>query len=392
MSQNRFKYTGGHSVKLLKSGKSYFSACEEAINSAKRFIHFQTYIVDDDNTGRSFVSALKQAAQRGVRVYFLLDAYGGKSFPNRLEKELVDAGVLFRRFSPTVISKDFQFSLRLHHKVLLVDGEQAIIGGMNVADRYSGKSGQREWLDYAVSLQGSECVHVLSILKRLWNRPFLKKSERSKEMIHNTLSYDDDIKVKVVHNNWYKNKVEISKSYRSSLKHARKRMIIMASYFLPGRNERKLLKNASRRGVDITIVLSAESDSHIFKRAAIFLYRFMLGNNIKIYEYLPSNLHAKIAAVDGLWCTIGSYNLNRLSDYGSIEMNVNIHDKTFTGNFESQLVELIENDCRQITFDNYIHKRTWFNRAIDWCSYQFIRVLLRLLFILTSKGHRKRSG
>jgi len=385
------KYASGHSVKLLQSGNSYFSACEAAIDAAKRFIHLQTYIVDDDDTGRSFVNALKRAAKRGVKVYFLLDAYGGKSFPHRLEKELEEAGVLFRKFSPALISRDFQFSLRLHHKVLLVDGEHAIIGGLNVADRYRGKRNQKEWLDYAVSLKGPECTHILFILKRLWNKTFLKKTEKSREMAHNPALYEENIRVRVVQNNWYKNKIEILKSYRSIFKHARERMIIMASYFLPGGNERKLLRNASRRGVDITIVLSAESDAPVFKRATNFLYRFILGNNIKIYEYLPSNLHAKVATVDGRWCTIGSYNLNRLSDYGSIEMNVNILDETFVGGFEHQLIELIQKDCRQVTFDNYIHRRTWLNRATDWCAYQLIRVLMRLLFILTSKDPRKHS-
>jgi len=375
----------------LRSGNSYFSACEEAIDAAKRFIHFQTYIVDDDDTGRSFVNALKRAAKRGVKVYFLLDAYGGKSFSHRLEKELEEAGALFRKFSPALISKDFQFSLRLHHKVLLVDGEHAIIGGLNVADRYRGKSNQKAWLDYAVSLKGPECAHILFILKRLWNKMFLKRAEKSREMVYNPALYEENIRVRVVQNNWYKNKVEILKSYRSGLRRAKERMIIMASYFLPGRNERKLLRNASRRGVDITIILSAESDAPVFKRATNFFYRFILGNNIKIYEYLPSNLHAKVAVVDGRWCTIGSYNFNRLSDYGSIEMNVNIFDEMFANDLERQLVELIQKDCRQITFDNYIHRQTWLDRATDWCAYQLIRALMRLLFILTSKGPRKHS-
>ena len=385
------KYASGHSVKLLRSGNSYFSACEKAIDAAIHFIHFQTYIVDDDDTGRRFVNALKRAAKRGVKVYFLLDAYGGKSFPYSLEKELEEAGALFRRFSPALISKDFQFSLRLHHKVLLVDGEHAIIGGMNVADRYRGKRDKKEWLDYAVSLKGPECAHVLFILKRLWNKTFFKKSEKSKETVHNPALYEENIRVKVVQNNWYKNKIEILKSYRSLFKHAQERIIIMASYFLPGKNERKLLRNASRRGVDITIVLSAESDAPVFKKATNFLYRFILGNNIKIYEYLPSNLHAKVATVDGKWCTVGSYNLNRLSDYGSIEMNVNILDEMFTRDFECLLTELIQKDCRQVTFDNYIHRQTWLTRATDWCAYKLIRLMMRLLFVLTSKGPRKHS-
>lgn len=388
---SKYQYKSGHSVKLLRSGSSYFTACEEAIDSAKSFIHFQTYIVDNDETGLSFVNALKRAAGRGVRVYFLIDGYGGSSFPAPLEEEIEKSGILFRRFSPGLITKDFQLSLRLHHKVLLVDGEHAIIGGMNIANRYRGKKGMKEWLDFAVSLKGPECVHVLFILKKLWNRTFLKSNERSREMIHNPVSYEENVRIKVVQNNWYRNKIEILKSYRSALKHSRERMIIMASYFLPGRNERKLLRNASRRGVDITIVLSAESDAPIVKRATNFLYRFILRNNIKIYEYLPSNLHAKVATVDGKWSTIGSYNLNHLSDYGSIEMNVDILDESFAAEFEDLLIKLIKKDCHQVTFENYNHRNTWLSRLSDWTSYQMIRFMLRLMFLLTSKGPKKHS-
>ena len=385
------RYKSGHSVKLLRSGNSYFSACVEAIDKANQFIHFQTYIFEDDDTGRKILDALIRAALRGVRIYFLLDAFGGRSFPIYLEQEILKAGILFRRFAPALISKDLQFSLRLHHKVLLVDGEEAIIGGLNVANRYNGLRDNKEWLDFAVSIRGPECVHVLYIMKRLWNRTFLKSKEWSRETIHNIPAQNDNVRVKVVQNNWYRNKIEILKSYRLALKHSRKSMILLASYFLPGRNERKLFRDASNRGVDITIVLSAESDAPVFKRATNFLYRFILRNNIKIFEYLPSNLHAKVAIVDGRWSTIGSYNLNHLSDYGSIEMNVNIMDEKFTGEFETLLQDIIRKDCRQVTFENYIHRKTWFDRLIDWSSYQMIRLLLRILFRLTSRGPKKHS-
>jgi cardiolipin synthase len=165
-------------------------------------------------------------------------------------------------------------------------------------------------------------------------------------------------------------------------------MIIFASYFLPGRNERKLLRNASRRGVDIKIVLSAASDAPVFKRATNFLYDFILRNNIKIYEYLPSNLHAKVATVDGNWCTIGSYNMNHLSDYGSVEMNADILDAEFTRQFEQILLEIIEKDCRQVTFEENIHRKTWLYQFTDWTSYQMIRILMRLMFMLILKRRK----
>jgi cardiolipin synthase len=386
------EYKSGHSVELLRSGKQYFSSCIKEIGSARHFIHFQTYIVDDDETGRHFVNALIKAARRGVRVYFLLDAFGGGSFSKSLEDEVTKAGILFRKFSPAFITREFQLSLRLHHKVLLVDGVVAVIGGMNIANRYRGTPETKEWLDFAISIKGPECAHVLFILKKLWNKAFITRKERARETVHATALYEEDIKVKVIQNNWTRNKIEILKSYRYAMKHSRDRMIIFASYFLPGRNERRLLRLASRRGVDIQIVLAAESDAHFFKRATNFLYDFILRNNIRIYEYLPSNLHAKVATVDGTWCTIGSYNLNHLSDYGSVEMNADIISPRFVRDFEKILLRIIEKDCRQVKISEFTQKRGWMTRLADWSSYQMIRILMRLMFMLTGKPGSPRTG
>jgi cardiolipin synthase len=378
-------YKSGHSIELLRSGEQFFSACEKAIDSAAQYIHFQIYIVDNDVTGRRFLDALIRASGRGVRVYFLLDAYGGNSFTGDLIAKAEAAGIFFRKFSPGLITKGFQLSLRLHHKVLLIDGEIAFIGGMNVADRYRGTSDQKEWLDFAICVRGPECAHVLFIMKKLWNKAFISKKERSRETIHNPEICDENVRVKVIQNNWFRNKIEILKSYRSAIKHAEDRMIIMGSYFLPGRNERKLLRNASRRGVEITIVLAAESDAPVIKRATNFLYDFILRNNIKIYEYLPSNLHAKVATVDGKWTTIGSYNVNHLSDYGSVEMNADILDESFAGMFENILLEIIDNDCRQVTVVQNMLRKTWFSRLSNWSAYQLIRIMTRLMFARAPK-------
>jgi cardiolipin synthase A/B len=388
----RNDYKGGHYIELLQSGENFFAACEKAIDEARQYIHFQTYIVDDDETGRRISNAFIRAAGRGVRVYFLLDAYGGSSFSKDLINDVEKAGIFFRMFSPGLITKGFQLSLRLHHKVLLVDGDTAIVGGINIANRYHGTKDLKVWLDFAILIKGPECAHVLLILKRLWNKAFILRKERSRETVHNPLSYDDNVKVKVLQNNWYRNKIEILKSYRSALKHAQNRMIIFASYFLPGRNERRLLRNASRRGVNIIIVLSADSDEPVFKRATNFLYDFILRNNITIYEYLPSNLHAKVATVDGKWSTIGSYNMNHLSDYGSVEMNADILDTKFAQKFEDLLLGIIENDCRQVTFKEYIKRKTWFFQLTDWFSYQMIRIMMRLMFLLTEKKSKPHTN
>lgn len=379
------KYKGGHYVELLQSGEPFFSAVEKLIDDSRQFIHFHAYLIDEDETGNRIINALIRASLRGVRVYLLLDALGTRHLSKELIERIEDAGILFRLFSPTFITKGFQLSLRLHVKVVLCDGEVAVIGGINFADRYHGTPEKREWLDFAVLIRGPECIHVLSVLKKFWNKRFIPKTELSRETVNNPRIYKEDIKLRVVQNNWYRNKIEILRSYRSAFKNSRDRMIILASYFLPGRNERRLLRNASLRGVDIKIMLAAESDMPVFKRATRFLYDFILRSNIKIYEYLPSNLHAKVAVVDGQWCTIGSYNLNHVSDYASIEVNVNILDNKFASELETLLHEILRNDCRQITIEEHQRASTLLSRVSGWFFYQIIRLLMKIMYQMTSK-------
>lgn len=384
-------YRSGHHIELLRSGEQYFATCTKIIDEAVSYIHFQTYIFDDDETGRSIADALVRAAKRGVRIYFLIDAYGGRGFSKELTGMLAEAGIFFRKFSPVFITKGFHLSLRLHHKVLLADGNIAVIGGINIANRYRGTSQLKEWLDFAILIKGPECAHTLYILKSLWNKTFLSKKEKSKEMVYTPEIYSSNVKLKVLQNNWYRNKIEILKSYRTALRRAKHHMIIFASYFLPGRHERKLLKDASQRGVDIKIVLSAVSDTWLFNRATIFLYDFILRNNIIIYEYLPSNLHAKVVTVDGIWSTIGSYNLNHLSDYGSVETNADIFDIRFAEYFEEILTDIIVKDCREITIQEYTKRKTWFFQLFGWISYQLIRFFMRVMFLLTTKNSKPLS-
>ncbi|MCX6333114.1 MAG: phospholipase D-like domain-containing protein [Bacteroidia bacterium] len=381
----RHNYRGGNQINLLQSGESFFAAVEKIIDEAKHFIHFHTYLIDEDETGIRIINALIRASKRGVRTYLLLDAYGTKYLSNEFVDSIENSGILFRFFSPTFVTNGFQLSLRLHSKVVMADGEVALIGGLNFADRYHGTTSKKAWLDFAVIVKGPECVQIHSILKRLWNKKFISKQERAYEVIHIPEYYEENVKLKVLQNNWYRNKIEILKNYRSALRHAQNRVVILASYFLPGRNERKLLKNASLRGVDITIVLAAESDAPMVDRATHFLYDFILRSKIRIYEYLPSNLHAKVATVDGKWSTVGSYNLNHVSDYASVEINVGILDEPFAQKFEELLRSIIKNDCREVTFEEYNRRQTWYNRLSGWFSYQMIRLAMRIMFQMTSK-------
>lgn len=383
-NQPKYKFVGGHQISLLRSGEQFFEAVERIIEEASQYIHFQTYILDEDETGKRVVNALIKAARRGVRVYLLLDSFGTKYLTDEFIGSIEEAGILFRFFSPVFVTEKSQLSLRLHSKVVLVDGKVAIIGGLNIADRYRGVKGKIPWLDFAVEIRGPECTYVLDICKKNWNKTFIPKNKRSVETIDEVVSYPDNVSVKVYQNNWYRNKSEISRCYKTFLREANERIIIFASYFLPGTAERKLLQKAAARGIDITIVLAAESDTPVFEMATHFLYDFILKNRIKIFEYQPSNVHAKVAVVDGKWCTIGSYNMNHISDYASIEMNVGILDEPFALYFEDILNGIIKTDCKQVT-TRMNRRRKMLTHLRGWCSYIIVRLMMMVLKQMTTK-------
>jgi cardiolipin synthase A/B len=376
------KYSPGHGVSLVRSGPEYFEMLEKVVSEARYYIHFQTYILEEDSTGYQVAALLKAASCRGVKVYLIVDAFGSSNLTSKSIEDLVSARVHFRRFAPVFTYKGFQLSRRLHHKVVLVDGHTALIGGINNSDNYRGRPGRLPWLDFAVLLRGPECKRVLHICQAIWNRPLLKKT---RGRIHNPYVEHPGKLVKVVENNWFRSKIEISKSYRDAFRQSREEIIIMASYFVPGLTDRRLLRKAASRGVKVRVIFSKHSDARMVKRASRYLYGYLLRNGMEIHEYKPSMVHGKVCVVDGEWVTVGSYNMNHLSDYGSIELNVNVLDREFTGQARAILLDVIAAQCEGITIENYIKLRDWKTKLLDWISYHLIRFSMRMMFLLTRK-------
>src|SRR5690606_19160243 len=137
-------------------------------------------------------------------------------------------------------------------------------------------------------------------------------------------------------------------------------IIIACSYFLPGWKMRKLMAKAVQRGVSVKVIVAGLSDVMVAKHAERYLYRWLLKNGISVYEYQDRILHAKVGVADGKRMTIGSYNINNISAYASIELNLDIRNRPFVSKVETQLNELITEGCHEVTLDNY---RTSYNRT-----------------------------
>lgn len=379
-NQQRGNYTTNNSVKLIRGGAAYFNQMVKMIDGAKQSVHLQLYIFDTDATGIYVGEALKKAARRGVNVYVMPDGYASRALSKSYIHQLREAGIHFRFFEPLINSKYFYFGRRLHHKIIVVDSRSAMVGGLNITERYNDRPGYKAWLDFAVFTEGEI---VTDLCLRCWKTwyGFPSKTEDIpciNESLHTTSIPEGTSQVRMRINDWVRNKNEISQSYIEMLNNAQSHIVILCSYFLPGETFRKKLVLAAKRGIKIKIILAGLSDVKLAKYAERYIYDWLLRNNISIYEYQGNILHGKVSVCDTQWLTIGSYNINNISAHASIELNLDIRDEKFAAELEGIFEEIIEKDCIHITKDMFIKKRSLLKRFVWWFSYQTIKGLIYL--------------
>jgi cardiolipin synthase A/B len=374
-------YTEMNRVTLIRGGEAYFEKMVSLINQASESIHLQTYVFSHDETGRRIADALKAAVKRNVKVHLLADGYASQELPGTFVTELKNAGIHFRFFEPVFKSSNYYFGRRLHHKVFVADARFAIVGGLNIADRYNDLPGSPAWLDFALYSEGDIAKTLCVLCWKTWNG-YPKKmglTPCEKQQLLFDFAPAEKSFIRMRRNDWVRGKNEISATYIEMFSNAVSHITILCSYFLPGKIIRSLLKKAARRGVKIKVITAGPSDVMIAKHAERWLYDWLLRNNIELYEYQPTVLHAKVAVCDGEWFTIGSYNINNISAYASIELNLDVRNKTTAAEMEHTLQLIVQNDCVAITKEQLIRNKNIFLRFVRWCSYQFIRIVFYLM-------------
>jgi cardiolipin synthase len=376
--KNLSGYTTHNKIKLVRAGKEYFEILKEMVNNAKETIHLQTYILSDDKTGNEVTGALIAAAKRGVKVYVMADGYASQSLHESFIKKLKEAGIHFRFFEPVFKSKYFYFGRRLHHKLIVADAQYALVGGINISDRYNDIDGKPAWLDFALFAEGEICNNLCLLCWKTWEGFVSKIKTPFCETRAVGKTQEEECFIRMRRNDWVRNKNQISRSYLEMFRSAQSYITIVSSYFLPGRVFRRNIAYASERGVKIKVLLAGSSDVKLAKHAERYMYRWLLKNNIEIYEYKRNILHGKIAFYDDKWITAGSYNVNNISAYASIELNLDVHDELFTKTVKESINTIIENDCRRITSEYFLSHNHFLQRV--WqkiCSY-----IVRLIFYL----------
>ncbi|MFZ2655783.1 MAG: phospholipase D-like domain-containing protein [Victivallales bacterium] len=372
------RYVDGNEVKLLHGGAEFFLALEEHIRNARKTIQLQIYMLDPDDTGMRIIRLLKEAAARGVQVYVVLDAFGSQRIHENHIQDMLKTGIHIRKFAPMLSGLRISISRRMHHKIFVADGEIALTGGLNISDSYFGMH-EAPWLDYGVQLRGPLCAEMEITCRARWRRQFRKNKipvEHPPEC--------GAVRARTSRNDWFRGRSQISKSYRDMLSRASKEVLMLSPYFLPGYRLTRLIMCARKRGVRVVLVLPGISDVPLMKNATDHLYATFLRHGIEIYEWKETVLHGKIAVMDSSWCTIGSYNPNVMSDYLSMEMNIDVDNIEFSSRLREEIESRIISHCRKITEDNYRKSNSFIMSMFNRIAYYTFWILLRLQYLLTS--------
>lgn len=372
-------YSAHNKVQLIRGGRDFFSTLLQLLDEAKHSIHLQIYIFEDDETGVEVATSLMKAAQRGVKVYLLLDGYASQYLPDEFIAQLKASGIQFRWFEPVLKSRYFYFGRRMHHKLIVVDAVHSLVGGVNISNRYNDMPDQSAWLDWALYSNGEVSGELFNLCVETWNKAGWGKKKNQLITAEASIHLrGEECLARVRRNDWVHRTNQISRTYLEMFKKATSHITIMSSYFLPGRAFRKSMTKAAKRGVQIKVIAAGISDISMVKHAERYLYRWMFKNNIQLYEYQPNVLHGKLSTYDAKFVTVGSYNVNNISAYASIELNIDIQNKEFAEDVEQTLAQIMLNDCILITEKEFEQYNTFPKRVWQRICYEIIRLMFFL--------------
>lgn len=317
----------GNTVRHLPDSPAALDAMLQLIAGAAHTVHFENYIIRSDRTGRRFAAALADRASAGVQVRVLYDAFGSLGTSRRFWRDLRRAGAEVRAFRPLLTSGPFELFSRDHRKLLVVDGREAMMGGLCIGDEWAGdpEGGRMPWRDTMLSVCGPAVAVLEGAFARVWATtgapvPPDALVPASEPCGTSALRVVDGVPAQ-------------SRAYRAVqmlAAAARERLWITDAYLVAPPPLYASIVDAAKSGVDVRLVLPGTSDVPVVRNFSRIGYRDLMRAGVRIFEYRGPMLHAKTLVVDREWARVGSTNLNVSSLLGNYELDIIAECDTLT--------------------------------------------------------------
>lgn len=342
--------TMGNRMEVLKDAQEAYPAILESIRGAKKYIHALYYIIQPDESGRAFRDALTEKARQGVEVRLLYDDIGSWLIKPDFFKPLVDAGGRVEEYRPVMFSRfrTFYANFRNHRKIVVVDGEAAYTGGINIGDEYLGKdSAFGFWRDTNIKITGPAASHLQLIFAEDW---YYVTGELLMEKYITPYAPPEKPEgvLQIVPSGPDRSRDQVAQLYFTAITSARNKLYITTPYFIPDDAVQAALIAACLRGVDVRLLVPGKPDKKIIKYAARSYFRELLNAGCRIYEYNKGFIHAKTMTADGELGIIGTANMDIRSFLLNFEVCAVCYDTSVAEELNEQFMEDLKDSERII--------------------------------------------
>lgn len=377
-------FTDNNKVVLLMSGQEKFDDMFKAIRQAKSSIHLEYFNFRNDSIAAELFTILRQKAKEGVEVRALFDGFGNDSNNRPLKKKhiekLREEGIQIYEFDPIRFPWINHVFTRDHRKIVVIDGNVAYTGGMNVADYYiKGTKQVGEWRDMHCRIEGGAVSQLQMIFVRMWKKVtgediWNQKYFRAYQPVEITGLKPDTTqtaghkKVGIINREPRTTNEIIRTFYINAFNSAKDSIKLINPYLTLNRKVKKAIKNALKRGVKVEILVSAHSDIPLTPDCVFYNVHKLMKKGADVWLYQPGFHHSKVIMVDGRYCTVGSANLNSRSLSWDYEENAVIVDKPTT----KQLDDMFDNDKKQsiyLTPEYWDEFRTPWKKFVGWLAH-----------------------
>lgn len=344
-------------VKLLVNGEEKFPELIQALTQAKHHIHLQYYIYEQDEIGNAIIELLIQKAKEGVEVRFIYDDFGSPSIKKKIERRMTEAGVQVHPFHKVhfyLLANRLNF--RNHRKIIIIDGQTAFTGGINVSDKYiNNKKSKLYWRDTHLRIDGPGVFYLQYLFISDWN--FCCPNALKPEQLY-------FVPNKVIKENTH---VQVASSGPDSLQPsvlfsilqaiylAKKEILITTPYFIPGDSILEALRIAALSGLSVKLLVPGIGDSKFVNAASKSNYNDLLQAGVEIYMYQKGFVHAKTLVADGKLSIVGTANMDHRSFELNFEVNVIVYERKFGEQMRKVFFEDLEDSMK-------IDPEEWYKR------------------------------